>query len=107
VSGEDNGVIDGNGYVSGGKSNGASGIAQLAHGDEGGGGEFGDDVDVAGGRREHRQVEVCFMCQSHDHGTVGGADGDRIEREAFVDDRGIDGSEVGSAASICNGELIR
>jgi hypothetical protein len=105
VSGEDNGVIDGDVYVSGGKGNGASGITQLAHGDEGGGGEFGDDVDVAGGRRKHGQVEVCFMRQGHD-GTVGSTDGDRIEREAFVDDRGINGSEVGSAASICKCELM-
>ena len=62
MSGEDNGVIDGDIYVGGGKGNGASGIAQLAHGDEGGGGEFGDDVDAAGSRREHRQVKVGFMC---------------------------------------------
>jgi hypothetical protein len=63
--------------------------------DEGGGGEFGDEVNAAGSRREHRQIEVgLFMCQSH-NGTIGIADRDRIEREAFVDDRIINGSKVG------------
>jgi hypothetical protein len=54
VSSENNGVIDRNIYVGGGKGNGAAGIAQLSHGDEGGGGEVGDDVNVAGSGREHR-----------------------------------------------------
>ena len=54
MSGEDNGVIDGDVNVGGSKSDGAAGIAQLAHRDKGGGGEFRDDVNAAGGRRKHR-----------------------------------------------------
>lgn len=62
MSGEDNGVVDGDIYFGGGKSNSATCITQLTHGKEGSGGEFGDDVDAAGSRREHRQVKVGFMC---------------------------------------------
>jgi hypothetical protein len=72
---------------------------------EGGGGEFGDDVNAAGSRREHRQIEVGFMGRGH-NGTIRIADRDRIEREVFVDDRSINGSKMGSAASICNGDLM-
>jgi hypothetical protein len=93
VSGDDNGVIDGNGYVGGGKGNGAAGIALLSHGDEGGGGEVGDNVNATGSGREHRQVEVGFMGRFHDS-TIGVlANGNRIEARSFVNNRSIDGTK--------------
>jgi hypothetical protein len=52
VAGEDNGVIDGHGDFGGGEGDCATGIAELAHGDEGGGGEGRDIVNVAGSGRE-------------------------------------------------------
>jgi hypothetical protein len=48
VASEDNGVIDGYGNGGGVERDGATSIAKLAHGEQRGGGEVGNDVDVAG-----------------------------------------------------------
>ena len=53
MASEDNGVIDGHGDFGGGEGNCATGIAELAHGDEGGGGEGRDNVNVACSGGEH------------------------------------------------------
>jgi hypothetical protein len=44
---EDNGIVVGDGDSAGSERNVAAGIAQLAHGNEGGRGKFRHNVDVA------------------------------------------------------------
>jgi hypothetical protein len=62
VSSEDNGVVDGDSDFGSSKGNGAAGIAQLSHGDEGGGGELGDGSALV------FFVRSCKMFLKHHHG---------------------------------------
>ena len=57
VSGEDDGVIERDGDCGGGEGDGAPGITQLSHRDEGGRGEGGDNVNMTGSRGK---VVVCY-----------------------------------------------
>ena len=104
VAGEDNGVVEGYGGGGGRECNGASSITELPHGDKRSGCEFGDNVNVAGGRREKWEVEVSLMGGSHET-AVRVLYGDGVEGGSFVDDGGENGAEVGGAASIGNGEV--
>ena len=79
----------------------AAGVAQLADGEEGVGCQVGDDVDLASGRREMRNIQLGGMGRIHDR-AVGVVDGDRIGGKLFVDNWERCGAEMGGATSVGN-----
>jgi hypothetical protein len=64
-----------------------------------------DNVDVAGSKRESRQIEFGFMSRVHDC-TIGVADADRVAGETLIDDVCGDRTKMRRATAVGDGARI-
>jgi len=78
-------------------------MAELANGQKWLGREGRDNVPNVGGQWESRDGKFSIMCGLHD-GAIQILNADGIDGQCFVVDRGVDGEEVGCAASVGDGQ---
>jgi len=99
---ENDGIVMANGYSGGSESNTATGITELANGQEWLCCKLGNNMAMASSSGEAREVKVCLVGLMHDN-TGWGVYGNRVSSGAFVANGSGSGEKVCHAPRVGNG----